>query len=308
MYEDSSLLALMQSKASDGELEIRHVVLDENTRQNVVSLFAWADRDLTHCEDGSEKSAQPFHADYTAQPETDECIEISPFEIPGAITKAVSRSFSLENYIPDRESLPLIRALFVGEPVGSSYRIAFQRFRAAQYLKATNIHIGYSSKTLRAEDSGLWSKLNNRVGLTIAPAVDVIFCEGALRFVSSFYAKQVLDLTDYYMEASKPDLEDFVSLGSLEVEDADYLVNSSNSWERRKIASIRNARIIEEHSVAEMRGFASQLDYTLPEKNGKLVIPADRKERRRLLAFLDEDVYRGMFTESVYETNSKRSV
>ena len=126
--------------------------------------------------------------------------------------------------------------------------------------------------------------------------------------VRIYFAKQVLDLTEYYVEASKPELEDFVASPIIEVEDPDYIINSSNTWEKRKIASIRNARIIEEHPLIEMLGLAQSIDYNLPVANGKLLIPADKKLRKQLLAFLDEDVYRGMFTDSIYQTNSKRSL
>ena len=308
MLEEASLLALMQGKSKDGGVEIRRISLDESTRVNVMEMLAASAYDLTYCEDGSRKTPQPFHADYTAQPEADEYIEINPYELPEIIREAISHPLPLETYIPDKSNLPLIRALFAGEKRGDDYFAVFQRFKSAQYLKASSIHLQYSSNTLTAPGTSIWEKWSGKVGLTVMPVVDAVCANGALQFVSAYYAKQVLDLTEYYVEASKPELEDFVSLDALIVEDPDYLINSSNTWEKRKIASIRNARIIEEPPLDEMLGHAKDIGYDLPVSIGKLTIPADKTERRKLLAFLDEDVYRGMFTDSIYQTNSKRAV
>lgn len=126
-------------------------------------------------------------------------------------------------------------------------------------------------------------------------------------FVSSYYAKQIFDLTDYYKEATNPEIVTFLSLPILRVNSQAVTADVMNTWERRKIASIMSQKILEEHPIEELQGAAEELDYELPTEDGKLIMPDDRKGRRELLSFLDEDVYRGMLTGSVYETNSKKS-
>ena len=40
--------------------------------------------------------------------------------------------------------------------------------------------------------------------------------------------------------------------------------------------------------------------------DGHIVLPVDKKERHIVLGFLDEEVYKGAFSETVFQTNSKR--
>jgi len=43
-------------------------------------------------------------------------------------------------------------------------------------------------------------------------------------------------------------------------------------------------------------------------ENKKLIIPTDKKKLKEILGFLDEEVYKGAFTEETYITNSKRKL
>ena len=43
-------------------------------------------------------------------------------------------------------------------------------------------------------------------------------------------------------------------------------------------------------------------------ENGQLMIPADKKKLKEILGFLDDEVYKGAFSEETYITNSKRKV
>lgn len=307
MFETSNLFVLMQSKDKNRHVEVRRIALDEETRKNVVAMFDDGAHSLIELPDGPSKIERQFYSDYSIQPDEDEYMVISGFQIPEKIRQGIVNPASLSLYEPKKDNLPLIRALFVGETDGDDIKAAFQRFRSSQYLKASNMHLFYDRDTLTSGEKLLWNHKNGRIGITIYSGVDVIFDCASLKFVSSFYARQIFDLTDYYKEASKPELESFVSLNGIIVENSDYIINDSNSWERRKIASILSARIIEEHPLEELLEAAKTIDYDLPTAQGKLIIPDDRQTRRQLLSFLDENVYRGMITGSVYETNSKRT-
>lgn len=306
VFEDSNLFAIMQNRSPKQGPEVLHIVLDEATRQSIVGLFSQATNELIYCSDGSCKTAQKFHADYTAQPNLDEYIEIEDFYVPDTIREAIDNPLSIGTYKPDRDELPSIRALFVGETKDGEYSLSLQRFRTAQYLKASGIHLAYGSNTFVNDSSRIWSKIMKGVGLTVLPSVDAAFLNGSLCFNSLHFAKQIFDLTDYYLEAGKPEIEEFVSLDGLYVENPDLIVNGMNSWERRKIASIRSARIIEDHPLEELVNSALELRYELPTKNNQLIIPSDKIDRKRLFQFLDEDVYRGLLTGAIYETNSKK--
>ena len=41
-------------------------------------------------------------------------------------------------------------------------------------------------------------------------------------------------------------------------------------------------------------------------RNGKIVFPSDKSAVKKILQFLNEELFRGAITETLYETNSKR--
>jgi hypothetical protein len=44
----------------------------------------------------------------------------------------------------------------------------------------------------------------------------------------------------------------------------------------------------------------------IPASNGRVVFPADKVAAKRLLLFLNEELFRGAISETLYETNSNR--
>ncbi|BDF79020.1 hypothetical protein [Pyramidobacter piscolens] len=86
----------------------------------------------------------------------------------------------------------------------------------------------------------------------------------------------------------------------------DDFSHSANTWERRKIASIMDSGILKSYSATKIRSIAKQTGVDILIKDKKVVIPTDKKERRNVLGFLDEEVYKGAFSQTLYQTNSKR--
>lgn len=307
MFDNCNLLALMQEKEDTGKKKIVKISLDRETQKAICNLFESNAHALITCADGTPKTMQKFEAGYMAQREADEYLAISDFKLPDEMISAIKAPLPLETYKPHADSLPQIRALFVGVETSGGITAAFQRFKAAQYLRASSVHLLFDNDTLSAGNGYGWRRSKAKVGITVQPVVDAVFSNGTLMFVSSYYAKQIFDLTDYYKEATNPEIVTFLSLPILRVNSQAVTADVMNTWERRKIASIMSQKILEEHPIEELQGAAEELDYELPTEDGKLIMPDDRKGRRELLSFLDEDVYRGMLTGSVYETNSKKS-
>ena len=47
-------------------------------------------------------------------------------------------------------------------------------------------------------------------------------------------------------------------------------------------------------------------DVELKIDNNKIIFPAEKAKAKKLLQYLNEELYKGVITEKVYETNSKR--
>ena len=98
------------------------------------------------------------------------------------------------------------KALFVGKRVVQDekdlFYVAFQKFRNDQYITAAKHHLFFSNNTFIKD---------NRIGITVGTSVDCYCEDNKLMFSSYHFAKQVLDLSEYYRIASTQDVRDFVS-------------------------------------------------------------------------------------------------
>ena len=113
-------------------------------------------------------------------------------------------------------------------------------------------------------------------------------------------------MSDYYREATNSDIVDFIGNKAVSMDDGEAFSAAANSWERRKIASIMDSGILRDYTAAKIKSIAKQTGIELSVKDKKIVIPTDKKKRRIVLAFLDEEVYKGAFSQTIYQTNSKR--
>lgn len=60
--------------------------------------------------------------------------------------------------------------------------------------------------------------------------------------------------------------------------------------------------------ASKIKRLAKNCGLEITVENEKIVIPADKKKLKEILGFLDEEVYKGVFTEDTYITNSKRKM
>jgi hypothetical protein len=132
---------------------------------------------------------------------------------------------------------------------------------------------------------------------------------GKLYFHSFSMARRVLELGDYFREATNDDLEQFTTQPCAAFEDREAFVAKADMWIRRKVALISADGILEMEPRV-IRRAAKKLNVTvqLTKKDGQdaIVFPAAKKELKELLRFLDEDLYKGPITDRMLVSNSKR--
>lgn len=87
---------------------------------------------------------------------------------------------------------------------------------------------------------------------------------------------------------------------------ATEFVDAASIWERRKIASINDSGVLQNFTAAKIKTLARQSGVTIEVVGKKVVLPKDKAKRRIVLGFLDEEVYKGAFSRTVFQTNSKR--
>lgn len=294
MFEDCSLLAMIDT--SDKSIQIRRITEDSNTQKTISQTFATAAAEMK-----KDRAPVAFDGKYHPQPEDMEYLVIAPFVLPSEIKEALRNPQGLELYSPESGKLPPIKALFVGkcEKNGEkeTIEIAFQKFKKDQYITAAKHHLLFSNNTFTKE---------TKLGISVGQNVDCVFEDSKLYFRSYYYARQIFDLSDYYRTASIQDLQVFVDNASIQMEKKEGFIDEANEWERRRIAAINDSGLFEQYRVNEIKKLAKETDITLNISKGKIMIPEDKKERRVVLGFLAEEVYKGAFSKRIYQTNSKR--
>lgn len=292
MFKNCSIMVIR----ADNPSEILRLEVDAKTQQAVCDTFEAAVSDLV-----VEKSKVPFDGSY--KPNEDEFLSIENFSLSKEIKDAIRNPIGVTAYHQKGESFPEIKAIFVGaySKVNDTERFvaAFQRFRKDQYISTKGYHLFFSDNTFYRESN---------YGITISDRIDCYYTEGELQFSSFFFARQIFDLSEFYRSATDQEVDSFTSSNQLFMENPQEFKNMANTWIRRKIAMINDSEVLKKNSASKIKRLAKAAGIDIEVENEKIVIPNDKGKVKIILGFLDEEAYKGPFSNSTFLANSKRRV
>lgn len=152
-------------------------------------------------------------------------------------------------------------------------------------------------------------------GLTLDDKLSAVYRhdDGVLLFNNFRTVNTFLPISDYYAEASEQDIRDVLNHEWFAPRNPDALAKGASQWFRSRFAMLPK-KLIEikdrypENTVDKIKECSVSGDYdiNIEISNGKIVFPADKKAAKKLLQFLNEELFRGAITNELYETNSKR--
>lgn len=147
-----------------------------------------------------------------------------------------------------------------------------------------------------------------RAGLTLDQKLSAVYsaAEGKLLFHNFRTVNSFLPLIEFYEEASEDEIREVLGHDLLAPEDADALAVGANQWFRKRFAMLRDSGVLDEYSAAQIQRRSRGYDVDIHIANDRLVFPAEKPAAKKLLQFLNEELFRGAITETLYETNSKR--
>jgi hypothetical protein len=293
MFDDCSIMVLL----NDGnENPVQLLEVDKTTQDAICTSFAEAAASLL-----TGKQIVPFDGSY--KPNDDEGLSICNFHLPESITDAIRNPLGIQTFAYDKNSEPDIRAIFVGVRTEADntevFTVAFQRFRKEQYLSTKKFSLFFEDNTFKREQ---------RWGIGITDTIDCVFTQTELRFSSYFYARQIFDLSEYYRSATDSEVLNFSGLDLLSIADKEQFRQMADTWIRRKIAAINDSGVLKNNTAAKIKKLAQSCGLEIIVDNKKVVMPTDKKKLKEILGFLDDEVYKGAFTEETYITNSKRKM
>jgi hypothetical protein len=147
-----------------------------------------------------------------------------------------------------------------------------------------------------------------RAGLTLDSKLSAVYlpADKKLLFRSFRTVNTFLPLADFYEEASEQQIKEVLRHKLLAPEDADALATDATQWFRKRFAMLRDSGVLDAHSAKAILARSKGYDVAITISKGKIVFPAQKAAARKLLQFLNEELFRGAITEKLFETNSKR--
>ena len=83
-------------------------------------------------------------------------------------------------------------------------------------------------------------------------------------------------------------------------------MNGANQWDRKRFAMLRDSDVLDQYSAGQIRERSTRYDVDIHVSEDKIIFPSEKPEAKKVLQFLNEEIFRGAITENLYETNSKR--
>ena len=178
----------------------------------------------------------------------------------------------------------------------------FQNFRRPQAIKPGRFLIMSNDNYTNIENPGL----------ILGEKLSAVYhsTERKLLFDNFYNVNLFLPLSEYFKPASEQEIRTVLSHEKLDLEDLEILASNPNQWFRTRIALLKRLGFLDQYTVHEIQSRAKDcnLSIQLSANEKKIVFPSDKSAARRLLQFLNEEIFRGSLTRDIYETNSKRKV
>lgn len=291
MYNNSSTMVLSSND------KIYKLETDSDLQKNLCELFSKQTEEMIN-----EKTLIPFDGNY--KPNEDELFIIRNYQMPDFITDAIRNPLGVPAYEKINGRYPEIKAVLIGKKQENGHKeefsISFQKMRKEQIVSKNKLSIILDNNTFVE---------NKKLCFGISENIDCAFLDGGLYFNSYFFARQVLELGDYYRTATDSDVEDFIKMSELEIADKDlFRSQAQSSWLRRKIASINDSGVLKSRNAKSIKAIAKKTGIQIEITGNKILIPEAKEEVKIILGFLDEEAYRGPFSNTTYLAGSKRKI
>lgn len=239
-----------------------------------------------------------FDAGY--QPEEHERFALHDFEPPEWLAEETSASIGdLDSIAQDEAFIASIKGIagFARDENGNEL-ILFQNFSRSHVIRPGTFLL------LR---NGTY-ETTQRPGLTLDSKLAAVFLssERKLLFRNFRTVNTFLPLGDFYEEASEQQIREVLAHDMLAPVNVEAIATESNQWFRKRFAMLRDSGVLDQYSPKQIQVRSKGYDVEIEVQRGKIVFPEDRPSAKKLLQFLNEELFRGAITETLYETNSKR--
>ncbi|MHB1142838.1 MAG: Kiwa anti-phage protein KwaB-like domain-containing protein [Sulfuricaulis sp.] len=290
MLRNFHLAALLKQH---GQIQLLHIPLHQALQDSLAEIWG---QQLHNFTDGIEEI--DFNAGY--QPEIHERFRLSEFELPAPLNGVDSTNTEHHEPISQHEdAMGSIKAIvaFCRDGRGKEL-VLFQNFTRSHVIQPGRFLFFQNNtyESIQRPGFSLDSKLS-----AVYDAKDKKLLFHNFRITNTF-----LPLADFYEEASEEAIRQLLKHKLLAPEDTEALAVSANQWFRKRFAMLKDSGILNKYSASQIKTRSKGHDVDIHISRGKIVFPAEKQAAKKLLQFLNEEIYRGPITDTLYETNSKR--
>jgi hypothetical protein len=240
----------------------------------------------------------PFNAGY--QPEEHELFALTEFVPPEWLSAECSTTIGdLDPIDHAEEIISSIKGIagFASDETGVEL-VLIQNFSRSHVIKPGTFLL------LR---NGTY-ETTERPGLTLDTKLSAVYMpiQQKLLFRSFRTTNTFLPLGDFYQEASEQHIREVLAHEKLAPINVDALACKPNQWFKKRFSMLRDSGILDKYSTKQIKDRSKGYDIEIKLESGKIVFPEDHLSAKKLLQFLNEELFKGAITETIYETNSKR--
>lgn len=277
----------------DGRIRLRRIPLHQKLQD--VLAESWQEQYEAFFDDIQEIG---FNAGY--QPEEHERFCLTDFDLPDCMVEETSKSVAdLDAIGTDEEALDAVRGIvaFACDDQGEEV-VLFQNFSRSHVIRPKTFLLLRNNTYVTSQEPGL--RLDQKLSAVYLPV------GGKLLFQSFRIVNTFLPLADFYEEASKEEIQKVLAHERFAPVNAVVTAADANQWFRKRFAMLRDSGVLDKYAASEIKKRSNGYDVEIQIKQGKIVFPVEKPAAKKLLQFLNEEIFRGAITETLYETNSKR--
>lgn len=273
------------------DLIAKRVRLDLNVQQAVVAVFS--DQEAVF------RNGITDEVDFDGSWKPDEN-EVLVMDIPQDARVFVDTINANAVAIPELDTATFdqenIKALFTGVVHNGATKVLIQQFSARQLLSRRFSLLQQGNAFRRMTDQAF--ALDN--------SLTCVAEDGKLKFKHFQKMRSIVNLLDVYREATDQEVQSFSSHASFEVADHAAFLASADQVSRKLMHAINRSGTLDNYTVPEIETAANAVGVGVTVNAGRIVMPTERAEVKKLLRFLDDGLYEAPLSGQRYITNSKR--
>ncbi|MBB4105906.1 MULTISPECIES: DUF4868 domain-containing protein [Alphaproteobacteria] len=272
-------------------LVAKRVRLDQAVQQQVEGIFNQQEADFR---DGIT-SEVAFDGSWT--PDEDEFLTIDTPQEAAIFVSAINAN---PVSIPDINTANIasegIKAIFTGVSANGATKVLVQRFSPQQLL---------SRRFSLLQDGNAFRRLSDPA-FSLDTGLTCVIEGGKVKFRSFHKLRAIINLIDVYRAATDQEVQDFAAHAHFEVTNAASFLAAADQTIRKLVHAIGRSGTLGTYTVPQIETACGAVGVAVTVNNGRLVMPDDRADIKKLLRFLDDGLYEAPLTGQRYITNSKR--